>query len=168
MRYSGTLNAIKTNQRSQYFETLSNKIGMIITNQWHIDSGKLNDDIKYLHQTYGQSYSMDGFIVLLKAYLDKIPKKLKKKFIATNRETLLLDESKWICKICNKIVEDERNDNQVQIPHPACEICFDWYHVMCIKLACEDLASKKNIFLCREHSGNGQFIVRPKKGFKYM
>ncbi len=57
--------------------------------------------------------------------------------------TLLLDESKWIYKICNELVEDEWNDNNKEIPHPACEICFDWYNVICIELDCKDLASKK-------------------------
>ncbi len=70
--------------------------------------------------------------------------------------------------MCSDIVEDEWDDNDERVPHPACEICFDWYHVICIGLNCVDLAAKKNIFLCREHSETGEFIIRPKKGFKYM
>ncbi len=89
MHYSRTLTSIKNDQRLKYFETLSSKMSMIIRNHWNIDSGKCNDDIKYLYEIYGKQYSMDGFIVLLKAYLDTIPKKMKKKCIARRREALL-------------------------------------------------------------------------------
>ncbi len=81
----------------------SDKIAMIIGNQWNIDSRKLNDDIKYL-------------------------------VLFTYKFHILHVKYALICIML-------------------CAL---------IGLVWEDLASKKNIFLCREHSGNGQFIGRPK------
>ncbi len=79
----------------------------------------------------------------------------------------MYDESTWICKVCHVVVEDETDENDVDIPHPACEICVEWYHVQCSGIDAKTLNDKKNIFLCSKHSGNGKFVTKPKKGFKY-
>eukprot|EP01084_Bolivina_argentea_P040996 75652_1 len=167
MRYSNTLKSIKQHQRVEYFKIMSNKIGIIIKNRWNIDNEVVNEDIQQLHREFGGAYDQDDFLVLLKAFLKWVPKKVMKLWVTKNRDSLLLDESKWICKKCGNMVEDEVDDDGNDVPHCACEICFDWYHFLCIGIDGNILKDKKSIFLCRDHSGTGQFVCRPKKGFKY-
>ncbi len=130
---------------------ISDKTDIIVKNRWDINNGMENEEVNKLHQEYGRHYDKDNFYVLLQAFIKTIPNV----------------ESTWICKVCNEIVEDEKDENDVDIPHPACEICFEWYHVVCTGIDAETLKDSKNIFLCSEHSEKDKCVTRAKRGFKY-
>eukprot|EP01084_Bolivina_argentea_P312597 541201_1 len=169
MHYKNTITSIQTHQRIQYFATsgISDKINIIVKNRWDINNGVENEDVNKLHQEYGVHYEKDNFYVLLRALIKTIPARIVKQWDTKRRDEALYDESTWMCKVCHNVVEDETDDNDVDIPHPACEICFEWYHVQCSGIDAKILKDKKNIFLCAKHSGNGKFVIKPKKGFKY-
>ncbi len=167
IRYKTTIRNIQDHQQSMYFDILSNKMDIIIRNRWDINNGVDNDDIRTLFDEYGRNYSRDNFDILLRTFIKKIPRKIINEWDPKNRHNALQDESTWICKICKNTVEDETDDNGADIPHPSCEICFGWFHVQCTGIAAYILQQTKNVFLCKEHSGTGQFITKPKKGFRY-
>ena len=70
-------------------------------------------------------YEMDNFYTLLQAFIKSVPRKIIKCWDTKHRDNALLDESTWGCKVCGTAVEDEKDETGADIPHPACEECFD-------------------------------------------
>ena len=110
-------------------------------------------------------YFQDPTAIPIKA--EDIPRRIVKQNDKVNQHSALLDESTWVCTECGNVVTEEKDHNGAIIPHPACEICFKWFHIDCVKLNPQSLNDKKMIFLCEQHSESGMFIVRAKKGWKY-
>ncbi len=130
MHYKNTVTSIQKHQRLNFFATsgISDKTNIIIKNRWDINNGIDNDEINKIHQEYGNNYEKDGFNVLLQAFIKTVPARIVKQWDTKHRDDALHDESTWVCKVCSTVVEDEKDKNDVYIPHLACEICFQVFN----------------------------------------
>eukprot|EP01083_Nonionella_stella_P197579 726289_1 len=167
MRYKETLKTVQKEQREQYFKTFAHKTGLILRNRWDICNDVESSEIDDLFKEYGKEYNKENFIDLLQIFIKQIPTRTVKEWGNKHRDNALLDESTWTCGVCGDVVKDEQDEKGDDIPHPACEVCYHWFHVQCIEIDTNDLLDKKNVFLCKEHSKNGQFAVILRRNLKY-
>ncbi len=167
MDYTTTLKRVQKVQRQEYYKNFTKYIAIIIRNRFDINNEIENDEINEIFIEIGNGYKKEDFIMLLKLYIKTIPKKVIRANDNIARDKALLDESTWICRMCGDIVQEECDETGQIIPHPCCEICYEWFHCQCVGIEKGLLKKKQNIFLCDIHSGNESFITKDKKSFKY-